>query len=78
MLGEPLGQGQNAFGSRQTRRIGHGVRSLDHLNALSQTMWPRRRVAIPRDDQATQRRIGRPKRLDCLRHRAARLACAEH
>jgi hypothetical protein len=36
------------------------VRGLDDLDALRQAFGPRRNVVVTRDDQAFERRIGRP------------------
>ena len=78
MFRQAMGHGQNALSRRHTCRIRHGVRGFDHLDALNQPCRPRWRVAVTRDDQPAQWRFSGPKRLDRLRHRAARLARTQH
>jgi hypothetical protein len=51
---------------------------LDQLDALGQPGRARRNVVVARHDQAGQERIGRPQRVQRLRHRAAGLTGAQH
>ena len=75
---EALRQRQDALRPPQPGLVRHRMRGLDDLDALRQSLGPRRNVVIARDDQARQRRIGRPQGLHRLRHRAAGLAGAQH
>jgi len=54
------------------------VGGLDHFNALLQARRSGRNVVVAGDDQAAERCIGRPQRLQRLRHGAPGLARAQH
>ena len=78
---EPLGERQHALGRLQACGIRHGVGGLHHFNALRQPRQPGgpgRNVVIAGDDQAAERCIGRPQRLQRLRHGAPGLARTQH
>ena len=57
--------------------VGHRVRGLDDLDAPGLRLVGRRHVVVARDDQAGQRRVLRPQRIDRRGHRAAGLAGAD-
>ncbi len=75
---QSAGQGKDALGRLHPGFIGHRMSRLDQFDAFGQPGRARRNVVVARDDQAGQGRIGRPQRLERLRHRAAGLAGAQH
>ena len=75
---QPLGQGQDALRGGQACGVGHGVRSLHHLDACGQTRWARGRVVVARDHQARERLVCRPQGLHRLGHGPTGFARAQH